>query len=585
MLRQLAIDLRRLSNRDEILKTLVRHAEVVGAGRAGVWLRNPGRQVLMLHSDGQELPLGAPAPAARAFLERRPIFEAPPAPTVALPLYEAKRVIGVLTVARDGQGAAFDPDEIGQLEAALDLASLALSATITPAETDTDPVRTEAVAAAAAEICAYEHIDQIIERTLTSTEKLFSTERAAMWLIEPGGAPVAFGRGIPDEFLNAVRDSYGSNVNWMSLNALRPVIIRDLSDARAALLREVAQRVGLRSCLLLPLGFRGQLVGVLGLYSSSYWPWSDEDVTLARSFAMQLGGAVAHSRLVAETRRQLARLDALAEVGRAGIETAGLEVRSRRVVRALLRTGEIDGIAIYLLDGQRGELVLAAIHPPAYGAPERLPLSQDTMITRAVTGGRTTTSDVDAPEGTLDGMRRNEMSHGAAMPLAQRGKMVGVIGFGKRKGSLSTDTLDFIRAVADQLVGSIETGRVFDEHAATSARLRGILACAPDGMLVIDGEQRIVYANPRVMALFGFETDITGWPGDQYAAAVRTRLESPEMVDTISEKVRGQPNVPHEDRFVIARPVRRIIARTSAPVVADDGQPLGQIVIYHELTS
>jgi PAS domain S-box-containing protein len=585
VLRQLAIILRRSSNRDEILKALVQHAGIVGAGRAGVWLRDQGRQVLTLHADGQEMPLGAPVPAARAFLERRPVFEAPPAPTLALPLYEAKRVIGVLTVARDGKAAPFDPDEIGQLETALDIVSLALSATMTPADTDTDPVRTEAVAAAAAEICTCEDVDQIVERTLASTEKLFGTERAAMWLIEPGVAPRATARGIPQEFLDAVRDSYGSNVNWMSLNALRPVLIRDLSDGRASLLRDIAKRVGLRSCLLLPLGFRGQLVGVLGLYSSSYWPWSDEDVTLARSFGLQLGGAVAHSRLVGETRRQLARLDALAEVGRAGIETAGLEVRSRRVVRALLRTGEIDGIAIYILDSQHSELVLAAIHPPEYGAPERLPLSQDTMITRAVTGVRTTTSDADAPEGTLESMRKNGLVHGAAMPLVQRGKLVGAIGFGKRGARLSADTIDFIRAVADQLVGSIEVGRLFDEHAATSARLRSILASAPDGILVIDAEPKIVYANPRVMALFGFETDITGWHGERYAAAVRTRLENPELVATISEKVREQPHTPHHDRFVIARPVRRIIDRTSAPVVADDGQRLGQIVIYHELTS
>ena len=585
MLRELATALRRQQNRDAILRALAQHALAACAGRVGVWLRDPMRPRLTLHGVGTELPLGAPAPAARAFLERRAVFEPPPAPTLAMPIFEARSVIGVLTVARDGKAEPFDEREIAELEAALDITSLALSAAPPSAQLETDPARTEAIANVAAEICACEDVEQIVERTLATAEKLFGAERSAVWLIEAGGAPRAIANNISEEFLAAVRDSYGRSVTWMSLSALRPVLIRDLSDARAQQLREVAARAGVRSCLLIPLGFRGRLVGVLGLYSGSYWPWSDEDVTQARSFGLQLGGALAHSQLVGETRRQLARLDAMAEVGRAAVETAGLEVRSRRAVRALLRTGEIDGMAIYVLDEDRGELVLAAIHPVEYGAPQRLLVSQDSMITRALTGGRTVTSDDDIPEYTRGSMRRNSMSHGAAMPLVQRGKVVGVVGFGRKNGRLSPDTLDFIRGAADQLVGSIEVGRLFDQHAATSARLRGILASAPDGILVIDAEMRIVYANPRVMSLFGFDGDVTGWSGEQYAAAVRTRLEDPAQVASISEKVRGQPNAPHQDRLVIARPIRRMIDRTSAPVVADDGQRIGQIVIYHELTS
>ncbi len=276
-LRALASALRRPASRDEVVRALLRHVD--SFGRACVWLRHPARAVMTLFGDEvQEMPLGAPTPAARSFLERRPIAESPPAPTIALPLFESRRVIGVLTLARDGKGAAFEPGEIQELEMALDMASLALSSSAAEGPTEADQARAEAMASVAAEICSSEDLEQIVERTLAMTQKMFGVERAAVWLIENGSVVRSIQRGLPDDFVRAVSETYAKTVNWMSLQALRPVLIRDLADARAAAMREVAQRAGLRACLIIPLGFRGQLVGVLGLYSTAFWPWSDEDV-------------------------------------------------------------------------------------------------------------------------------------------------------------------------------------------------------------------------------------------------------------------------------------------------------------------
>ena len=580
----LAAGLRRPSSRDEVLHSLLRH--VGPLGRACLWLRHPTRTVLtLLGNEAQEMPLGAPTPCARSYLERRPIVEPPPTPTIALPLFEARRVIGVLTLARDGHGTAFQPEEIQALEMAIDVTSLALSSSAVAGPTEADQARADAMASVAAEICSSEDLDQMVERTLAMTDKMFGAERAAVWLLENGVPARAIHHGLPDEFVHAVTESFGRNVNWMSLQALRPVLIRDLSDARAATLRDFAKRAGLRSCLIIPLGFRNQLVGALGLYSANFWPWTDEDVAMARSFGLQLGGAVAHSRLLAETRRQLARLDALAEVGRAAVEAVGLEGRSRRVMRALVRSGEVDMAAIYLIDPLKGDLALVAHYPMEFEPRERVAMSEDLMLTRAITGGRLVSTDDDIPDSTRGQMTRRGISHGACMPLVQRGKVRGVIAVARKSGRLSKDALDFVRAVADQLVGSIEVGRVFDEHAATSARLRSILACAPDGMLVMSAQGTVAFANAKVNELLGFEQDITGWSARDFMREMKSRLEDPEVAERIRRQMTEEPNQQHREEFVLARPIRRRIERMSAPVLAEDGQHIGHIIVYHELKS
>src|SRR5262249_4469668 len=193
-------------------------------------------------------------------------------------------------------------------------------------------------------------------------------------------------------------------------------------------------------------------------------------------------------------------------------------------------SGEIERVTIYLVDLARNELVLAAQHPLDFPARERIALSEDLMLTRAITGGRLVTTDDDVPEYTRDLMRKHGVTHGATLPLVRRGKLTGVIAVAKGQGRFSPDAFDFGAAVADKLVGSIEVERVFDEHAAASARLRAILASAPEGVLVISSDLRVVYANAPLIAILGYKGDITGWTLEDFTREMGPRLEDPSVL-------------------------------------------------------
>jgi len=97
--------------------------------------------------------------------------------------------------------------------------------------------------------------------------------------------------------------------------------------------------------LVIPIGLRGQVIGVLDLQEAGpEREWSQEDLELARAVADQVGLALENARLLAETQRRAERERLVADITtkmraindpQTILETAAAELRNALQVKSV----------------------------------------------------------------------------------------------------------------------------------------------------------------------------------------------------------------------------------------------------------
>jgi hypothetical protein len=257
-----------------------------------------------------------------------------------------------------------------------------------------------------------------------------------------------------------------------------------------------------------------------------------EERTLARSALSFVSGLAIAAVLVPAERRVRAGIErlqhrgtfsqrqALRELGRELLEERDLLRLCGRLQERLAQGLGLAGVSLYLADGEILRLVAeepALAHPagrPGDEPPSALPATlalgdfSELWSARAVRLAAPTLPGV-APAG-------EETLYAAgfryAFPLASRRRPVAILLTpGRADGEpLNSEELDLLRAVLDQTALALENARLVEElrtQLAEVTRLKqhseSILESSPAGIVVLDGEQRVVSANGAFAGLTG----------------------------------------------------------------------------------
>ena len=130
-------------------------------------------------------------------------------------------------------------------------------------------------------------------------------------------------------------------------------------------------------------------------------------------------------------------------------------------------------------------------------------------------------------------------------------------------------------------------GRLQDDYETADAqreRLAGVLRSVPDGLLVMDAEDKVLMANAAAAGLWGLGLgEIGGLPASSLAA--RPVLRSGEdlwRLDTFLQGGRGQQIDPLEVQRV---GVDKVLEVSGSPVLSpSDGTVIGTIVLFRDMT-
>jgi PAS domain S-box-containing protein len=608
-LRTLARELRAQLDRQSVYQVIVRAAkELLGCDSCVIALQDPDRPTLVRAAQAgipgpEELPLRYDTLTGRAFHENKTIVENDYSNTakalpqmvqsgyragLATPLCDGARPIGVLVCGSMREGASFSDDDVERIAMLIAVAEIALKAADRSIEYVRRTARTEALQSVIQELSESYDLEDIAQRALNTTLVLFGADRGGVWLAH-GADVIRFlaGRGLSHEFVRAVEAKYKRLPGARSIATQRPTLVRDVTELRFYPLREETEKEGIRAVLVVPLIFRGEVTGLLTLYHDIPWSYTDEDITLATSLAQQLAIAIANAQLHGETNRQLGRVSVLSEIGRAGVETLDLVARVERSSRALVRSGDVDACSVFLLDESHGAVVNVGRYPPEeLPGLARLSLAEDSMTSRAVAGARiVTTEESDLPAISRKRLADAGFRHGCTVPMIHQGKVAGVMIVVRRQRAFAQGDIEFVRAAANQMAAAVEHARVFGQLAEAGARLAAVLRCAPEAILVYDTDARVVYHNAAMQRLYALEgRNLTGWTPADFEREVGPNFVDPEVAREIVRRVMQDKLSMYRMEYELARPVRRVVERMSAPVLGEQGQFLGQVVLFHDIT-
>jgi signal transduction histidine kinase len=151
-------------------------------------------------------------------------------------------------------------------------------------------------------------LKQTLEQAMDSAMSVFGADRAAIFLVEPGGERIscAASRKLSERYLRDVEGYYDRQPPPLptETNPAMSLYFEDASvNPPAAGLREPIRREGIRSILMLRLHIGETTIGTFVLYHNRVRRYRQSEIALGQTFADQAAIAIENARLHEESKR------------------------------------------------------------------------------------------------------------------------------------------------------------------------------------------------------------------------------------------------------------------------------------------
>jgi signal transduction histidine kinase/HAMP domain-containing protein/predicted transcriptional regulator with HTH domain len=321
-------------------------------------------------------------------------------------------------------------------------------------------------------------LDAIAERAA----RICDAASASMYLIDDGMLRHLASKGPspdPVEMVDALPISRDS-VSGRALIERKSIQVRDMlaEGAEYPLSYELAQRLGHRTVVVMPLYREGKPFGTILLRRQDVRPFSEREVTLLQTFGDQAAIALENVRLFNETKEALDQQRASGEV-LAAISSSIADTKP--VFDVILQScqrlfaGETVGVTLVRDDG----MLDVAGRGPGFDELRKLfpqPLTRETGSGIAILDRKVMVyPDVDAediPEKTRAGCRAVSMQSVAFAPMLFEGRGIGALWVGRPfKAAFSDKQLSLLKTFAEQAVIAIQNARLFSEIQDKSRQL------------------------------------------------------------------------------------------------------------------
>jgi signal transduction histidine kinase len=240
---------------------------------------------------------------------------------------------------------------------------------------------------------------------------------------------------------------------------------------------ELAERVGFRTMLLVPLLREDTAIGAIAIRRTDVSPFTDKQIALVKTFADQAVIAIENVRLFQELQartrdlvQSLEEVRALSEVSQAASAALDLRRVLDTVARHAVNLSGCDACGIIEFAAAREVYEVVASHNLSetyIQAVQATPIDpRQGMIGRATeTGESVQVADIAAGEGVLfREMTLREGFHALlAVPMSGGGNTRGIVLFRRMPGRFDDRVVTLLTALASQSKIAIENARLFQE--------------------------------------------------------------------------------------------------------------------------
>jgi GAF domain-containing protein/DNA-binding response OmpR family regulator len=395
------------------------------------------------------------------------------------PMMWGDRGIGVIGVARSN--GPFKPKELEMLQTFADQAVIAIQNARQFNETK-EALEQQTATAQVLQVISKSVSDAqpVFEKIAQSCLHLFRCACVGINVMRPDGLIELAAYMGPNEA--ALRSMYPVplDANTGTAQAIREMRVAHYPDVLAEdvppNVRRGAELVGGRSVVMAPLLWENQAIGsiLLGRGETSAFAFSEQEMTLLKTFADQAAIAIQNARMFKETQDALKRQTITAEV----LQVISSSVEDtqpvfERIVDACRQVFRADGVAISRVTDGHVHLEAVQVSIPELDDLFRkafpLPLAGSATEQSISSGKVLSYPDVMNGPGVPEGVRTIAQRIGrnysqAFAPLMHGNEGLGTINLIRLgQGGFSEPELDLLRSFADQAVIAIQNARLFNE--------------------------------------------------------------------------------------------------------------------------
>ncbi len=269
-----------------------------------------------------------------------------------------------------------------------------------------------------------------------------------------------------------------------------PLMVKDVQhDPLMAAAQDLAQKLDIRSMLIVPLVAKGRTIGSIGLDSiGQQRQFDDEEIALAQTIANQVAYALENARLYQETQQRLKQLTLLFETSAAISTSLDEDKVVRTTAEQITRALAISGCTIYSWDRKQGLLINLVEYSPRTDdtvekAGTTYTLADYAASSWVLNNRQVLTVLLDDPEADpaeVEWMARDNVQSLLLVPMIVRDQVIGLMELmaTEAEREFNETEINLSQTLANQAAAALENARLFAE---TEARVRELAAVATVG--------------------------------------------------------------------------------------------------------
>ena len=339
-------------------------------------------------------------------------------------------------------------------------------------------------------------MSEVLEGIGHGALSLSVADRAAVFIREPDETATSpWNVGLSSDYLEAVirraKDMPGGQLFQQS----DAVLIQDIQQLpELSPLKKLALAEGYQAIGLWPLIYEERVVAAVGCYYDTPYSWGEPQREVMQTFARQAAVALQNARLFEEIRRHAAQMEALNAI----ITTAATSSDLQSLLELVFR------FSMEAMETQMGG-VWAHGHMLETGLPEDFGRST-ARLANQVNFKFTDTLVVDdwrdiptteALSALSEHMTGAGVIASLTVPILADGQLIGglmLAGHSPRRWR--TEDIALIESVGRQLGSAIDRLNLIAKTQEQAKQMAQILDTVPEGVIVLDNQQRILLTNP-----------------------------------------------------------------------------------------
>jgi len=381
-------------------------------------------------------------------------------------------------------------------------------------------------------------------------------------------------------------------ISWGVVQSKKPAVITDLSKAKIA---SKALTETMHSLVTVPMITRGQVVGVMSVFTKAERNFSEKDVNFFTTIANQAAMAIVSLRsaeLLEENRKRLAELGALNELSKSIGTLFNFEETLFSIIGLITRLLRADSGVIILYD--HNEKLLRATRP-AFGLND-VQVRDLRMRSDEGISGQAFCKGVPIMANRLDDETKKVFARAGisakstiASPIRIKSQTMGVIQiFSEKEDNFREADLRLFGILASQAAVVVNSSKMLREIEEERKKDSALLASIGEGVLAVDAKEKIILLNSA-------GEQITGYLQEELLA--NTLLETLGLWDKdkkiVEEKASPIKKVLADGKTIILNEIylkkhdgTLFPAYLSIAATRDaDDKIIGAIVVFRDITS